>query len=135
HGSLAAFYQHCHVGLLPFLDTPHVRITMANKLFDYMAAGIAVLGSDLPPIRRILAETGAGVLSRPGDPDSIAQRLIELFRDSERRGELGGNGRRAVAEKYRWSVDEAVFLEQIEALVPRHDSPSSVEPEGAAVPL
>jgi glycosyltransferase involved in cell wall biosynthesis len=113
HKTLAGFYQHCHVGLLPFLDTPHVRVTMANKLFDYMAAGLPVLGSDLPPIRRVLDETQAGVLFPPGNRQVFAERLVELLRNADHRRTLGANGRRAVTEKYRWTSDEAVFLESI----------------------
>jgi len=113
HNTLAGFYQHCQVGLLPFLDTPHVRVTMANKLFDYMAGGLPVLGSDLPPIRRVLAETGAGVLFPPGDREAFAERLVRLLRDADYRRTLGANGRKAVTEKYRWTSDAAVFLDRI----------------------
>lgn len=119
HHTLTAFYQHADVGLLPFLDTPHVRITMANKLFDYMAAGLPVLGSDLPPIRRVLEETRAGLLFPPGDHRTQARRLVELFRDPVRRRVLGVNGRQAVARKYSWKIDAAVLVERIEDLAGR----------------
>ena len=118
HASLAGFCQHCHVGLLPFLDTPHVRVTMANKLFDYMAAGLPVLGSDLPPIRRVLEETRAGVLFPPGDQSAFAVQLVELLRDRARCSALGANGRKWVTDKYSWKVDEAAFLEKVGGLVP-----------------
>ena len=43
HASLPAYYQQAQVGLIPFLDSSHIRITLANKLFDYMAAGLPVI--------------------------------------------------------------------------------------------
>lgn len=118
HETLAGFYQHSHVGLLPFLDTPHVRITMANKLFDYMGAGLPVLATNLPPIRRVVEETRAGVLFPPGDRKGFATRLAALLCDEPTRRQLGANGRRAVTSKYRWETDEAVFLDTIRRLRP-----------------
>ncbi|HEY6223002.1 MAG TPA: glycosyltransferase family 4 protein [Gemmatimonadales bacterium] len=110
HGRLAAFYHHCQVGLLPFLDTPHVRITLANKLFDYMGASLAVLAADLPPMRRILEETGAGVLYRGASTEALAGELVDLLRDPNRCRILGARGQRAVLTKYHWGRDEAVWL-------------------------
>jgi len=110
HGRLAQFYQHCQVGLLPFLDTPHVRITLANKLFDYMGASLAVLAADLPPMERILTETGAGVLYPVGSTEALASALVGLLQDPDRCRRLGERGQEAVATKYNWGRDEAVWL-------------------------
>jgi glycosyltransferase involved in cell wall biosynthesis len=121
HETLGGFYQHCHVGLLPFLDTPHVRVTMANKLFDYMAAGLPVLGADLPPIRRILDETQAGLLFAPDNQEELASRLVQLLRDTRLCRALGANGRRAVVQRYNWKRDEAVFLKRIAELTDGRD--------------
>ncbi|MEZ4586463.1 MAG: glycosyltransferase family 4 protein [Gemmatimonadales bacterium] len=121
HSTLAAYYAHCHVGLLPFRDGKHVRITLANKLFDYMAAGLPVVATDLPPMRRVLEETGAGVTFAPGDPQALGQRIVELLKDESARRRFGANGARAVTEKYRWSVDERRFVEALVRRTPlRH---------------
>lgn len=110
HGRLAEFYQHCHVGLLPFVDTPHVRVTLANKLFDYMGGSLAVLAADLPPMRRVLEELGAGVLYPVGSTAALAQQLVGLLRDPERCRALGMRGREAVLAKYHWGRDEETWL-------------------------
>lgn len=113
HGKLTEFYQHCQVGLLPFLDTPHVRVTLANKLFDYMGASLAVLAADLPPMRRILEETGAGALYEAGNVADLAKRLVELLNAPNTCRELGARGRQAVLTKYNWGRDEATWLDAI----------------------
>ena len=110
HHIATAYYQHAQVGLLPFLDCAHIRITLANKLFDYMAAGLPVVAVDVPPMRRILDESGAGLLFPPGDVPALAQRIVALLCDSQLRRSCGTRGRAAVQRKYRWSVDERAFL-------------------------
>jgi len=110
HERLTEFYQHCQVGLLPFLDTPHVRLTLANKLFDYMGASLAVLAADLPPMRRILEETEAGVLYPAGNGAALATQLARLLGDPEQCRVLGMRGREAVQSKYHWGRDAATWL-------------------------
>jgi glycosyltransferase involved in cell wall biosynthesis len=113
HATLPGYYAHSHIGLLPFRDGSHVRITLANKLFDYMAAGLPVVATDLPPMRRILDETQAGVTFPPGDIAGLAQRIVTLLEDEAERHRLGANGAGAVRVKYRWSVDERRFLDAL----------------------
>lgn len=36
------------------------RLTVGNKLFEYLMAGIPVIGSDFPEVRRILEDSGCG---------------------------------------------------------------------------
>lgn len=106
---LLAYYQFADVGLLPFRDTPHIRVTLANKLFDYMAAGLPIVAVDVPPMRRILNETRAGVLYPAGNTVALARAIVELLRDSSRRAAFSTSGREAVA-KYCWSEDEKRLL-------------------------
>ena len=114
HSVLPRYYANADVGLLPFLDSSHVRITLANKLFDYMAAGLACVAADVPPMRRLLQETGAGLLFPPGDVSALAQRITELLRDDRGRALYGSRGRAAVRGKYSWRADEERFLAAIE---------------------
>ena len=114
HASLPELYATSDIGLLPFLGGRHVKITLANKLFDYMAAGLPIVASDLPPMRRVLHETQAGVLFEPGDQASLAAATVALLRDLAMRRRLADNGRRAATEKYNWREDEKRLLEIFE---------------------
>jgi len=106
----AAYYRHASIGILPFLDTEHINITLANKLFDYMAAALPVVASDARPMRRVLTETGAGILVPPGDIAALAGALVELARNPGRRRQLGARGRWAVEHEYAWAEDRRRLL-------------------------
>jgi glycosyltransferase involved in cell wall biosynthesis len=108
--ALPAYYASTHLGLLPFRDTPHIRLTLANKLFDYMASGLPFVAVDVPPMRRIVDETRAGVLYPPGDTAALAAAIVELVREPSRRAALAANGRRAATTKYGWHEDEKRLL-------------------------
>jgi glycosyltransferase involved in cell wall biosynthesis len=109
----AAYYHHAAVGILPFLSTEHINITLANKLFDYMGAALPIIGTDGPPMARVLNETGAGVLVPAGDVSALARAIVALLDDPDLRRELGIRGRAAVSGTYSWSRDRSRFLNAI----------------------
>jgi glycosyltransferase involved in cell wall biosynthesis len=76
------------------------------KLWEYMAAGRAVVSTDLPSIREIVGDD-RGVLVPPGDPPALADALADLLEDDGRREAMGRAGR-AFAEQNTWErrVDE-----------------------------
>jgi glycosyltransferase involved in cell wall biosynthesis len=78
------------------------EICSPMKMFEYMAAGRAILTSDLPVIREVLDETTA-VFCPPEDVTSWQASLRSLLDDPSRRKTLGESARRAV-EKYTWQA-------------------------------
>jgi glycosyltransferase involved in cell wall biosynthesis len=113
---LAGYYQAATIGLLPFRDSPHVRLTLANKLFDYMGAGLPVLGSDLPPNRRVLEETGAGRLHTPDNPSDIARTASAMLQDTEGLRTMGKKGTAAVRSTYNWAMDAERLRKGVEEM-------------------
>ena len=114
HSEHAPYYAYARIGILPFLATEHICATIANKLFDYMGAGLPVVASDVPPMRRILDETRSGVLVPAGDSATLARALGTLLGNDRQRRLLAANGRAAVATRYRWSIDAARLVAAIE---------------------
>ena len=50
------------VGMALLADTPAFRTAMPTKVYEYLAAGMAVLATPLPRVAELLAESGAGAL-------------------------------------------------------------------------
>ena len=89
--------------------------SMPNKLFEYLMAGLPVVAGDTPEIRRVIEETGAGVLVDPGDPEAIAEAIRELLTDLPRRRRMGEAALRS-AERYCWEREIPRLLEVYEQL-------------------
>lgn len=51
------------------------RLALPNKLFEYVAAGLPVVVSDLPEAARLVRERGIGFTADPADPASVAAAL------------------------------------------------------------
>lgn len=59
-------------------NTRHARFAMPNKIFEYMQAGLMVISSDLPEVRRVVAGASCGLLLRDNIPTTIANCLTNL---------------------------------------------------------
>lgn len=107
------------IGLVPHQATESWNTTIPNKLFDYMAAGLAIITSDARPAARIVSGTGTGEVYHWGSADQLAD-AIERLRSPERRAACGEHGRAAILEQYNWEADTARMIDALERAVATH---------------
>jgi glycosyltransferase involved in cell wall biosynthesis len=75
---LLSYTSQADVGVSLLEDTcENHRLALPNKLFEYLAAGLPVVVSDLPEMRRLVGDRSVGWTTDPGDPADIA-RVLEL---------------------------------------------------------
>lgn len=91
------------VGTLPYPDAEHYPTAMSPlKLFEYMAAGLPIVATDLPSLRDVLEDGENALLVPPGDPVSLARSLTRILEDARAARALGDRARRD-ATQYTWS--------------------------------
>ena len=72
------------------------------KILESMAAGVAVVASDLPPVRELISDGVEGRLVAPDRPAELARAIRVLMAYPERRRALGARGRQRVAAEFSW---------------------------------
>ncbi len=102
HEKLSSYIKASDICLIPHLKTVHTDNTIPHKLFQYMIFEKPVVASNCIPIKRILDETGAGVVFESNNETDLASKVIELHRNKELQLEMGRKGKSAVIEKYNW---------------------------------
>jgi glycosyltransferase involved in cell wall biosynthesis len=90
------------------------EFTSPLKLFEYLAAGCAVLAPDLPAARAVLTHGRDAWLFRADDPQALAQGLERLLRESELARGLARAGRE-LARGYTWEARAGALLAAMEA--------------------
>jgi glycosyltransferase involved in cell wall biosynthesis len=87
------------------------------KMFEYMSAGIPVIASDFPLWRDILEKNECGICVNPLDPQDIANAINYLVSHPEESKIMGENGRRAILEKFNWSIEEKKLIQFYEEVL------------------
>jgi glycosyltransferase involved in cell wall biosynthesis len=115
HEKLSEYITSSNVGVIPHKVCEFTNTTLPNKLFDYMLYGLAVLATDMKPVKSIVETEGCGIII-PEDPQKVAQVIVYLYNNREKIIEMGHRGRRAVLEKYNWHVESKAIVDTIKWL-------------------
>jgi len=120
-------------GLAPHADVPRlvagfdialqpraVAYASPLKLFDYMAAGRAIVAPDQPNIREILTDGETALLFDPARPDAVWRAVKRLAGDAGLRGRLGAAARVEIERRrYTWAGNAARLIDWAAADVVR----------------
>ena len=84
------------VGCVFYENNVNNRVTIPNRLFEYMFAGVAVIGESFIEIKRVIEDSHCGVVVNSSDPESIANGIIRVFSDIQALRDMQINARRRI---------------------------------------
>lgn len=97
------FYASAKVGVLLLYPSPNNRHSLPIKLFEYMAAGLPVLRSNLPELAPLT--DGCAVAVDPYDVKQIRNAFATLFSDPSMIAEMSAIGRRRALQEFTWEAE------------------------------
>jgi glycosyltransferase involved in cell wall biosynthesis len=99
------------IGVQPIENTCLNHFTTdSNKLFEYIQAGLPIVASDLPEIRRVVRRHDLGLLVTAGDSEGLAEALCSMVTDVKLR-RYHATRARATATELSWEVQEHVLVD------------------------
>jgi len=87
------------LGVVPSKHHLMNELTIPRKIFEFMAAGIPVIASDLSAIREVVKNDRTGLLFDPDDQESLSEAILRVMCNSVLYNRIQKNGRR-ISEKY-----------------------------------
>lgn len=100
---LPLWYQRSLVLVFPSVVTPYGdQEGLGLVPVEALACGCAVVASDLPAVRDVIANRKTGRLVTPGDAAQLAEALHVLLRDEPLCGRLAAAGRADVVARFDW---------------------------------
>jgi len=104
---IISFYQECNIFCLPSL-----REAFGISLLQAMSCGKPVVTTNVGGPPHFVEDGKSGYLVPPANSDAIAEALINLLSDKEKREEMGKYNRKLCVEKYDWEkiVDEIELI-------------------------
>jgi len=97
--------QQCSVGIVTLHPTPSYKEAYPIKMFEYLAAGCAVLASDFPLYRTLLHDANCGIFVDPQNQHDIAQALKDFASNSKQTIEMGKTARNLFETHYNWEKE------------------------------
>lgn len=108
---LPSYTASADIGVQPIENTCLNHYTTdSNKLFEYLIAGLPVVATDFPEIRRIVRRHDVGVLVSSDDPTGLAHALNVLVSDANLREAYAQNAR-STAVTLNWEEQESRLVD------------------------
>jgi glycosyltransferase involved in cell wall biosynthesis len=91
------------VAVIPYPALPKDLWFSPLKLYEYMAAGKAIVASASGQIAEVVRDGYNGLLVEPGDVQETAQAITRLLKNPAEMEWLGKNARRQAVDRHSWS--------------------------------
>ena len=123
-GQVAPSQVSLHLAMMDVCAMPHPATTQFAlytsplKLFEYMAAGKAIVASDLPAWEDVVSHGETALLVPPGDTAAWSAALQELRDDRDLRARLGARARERALQRHTWRARAETILAHIAATQP-----------------
>lgn len=85
------------------------RLSLPNKLFEYMACGLPFLSNNLPEPRRIVDQFGTGVVVEMDAVQAVAETIVQLEADERIRQQMQAKALQTFREELNWNVEFTNF--------------------------
>lgn len=93
-----------------------------SKVFEFLACEKPVICCAEGELAKLIHESCAGIVTKLGDPESLANAVLELYKNVDKMIKLGENGRKFVLKNYSYGAIVNKLNKLLEAL-------TSVSPE------
>lgn len=123
HEEIAAWIARMDIAVAPYDDLQNFYFSPL-KVYEYMAAGKAIVASNIGQITECLTHQANGLLYQPGNVTSLADQIMLLLDNAQLRTTLGDTARKNAISQHSWSNNAnsvISLIQQYKATNPVHD--------------
>lgn len=119
HQELPDYTMDADIGVIPFIDNcPAMHYCTPNKIYEYLMAGIPVVSTDLPELRRVVDRWKVGALCDPTRPDELAAAIRQVGDDPDSLSAAKSRARDAAEQEYNWSTEGGALMDLYRRITP-----------------
>ena len=111
HNQIAQEISRAKIGIIPLPSLPKFHNNIPQKLFEFMALGMPVVLSDLPPSRPFVGDGVCAFMVPPKDYGAYADAIIRLLNNPTLRRQMGAEGQRRIEQEYNWEKESQKLID------------------------
>ena len=111
HDRIPTFLATVDVAIAPYPELASFAFSPL-KLYEYLAAGVPVVASDVGQVRGVLADGALGALTTPGDPSELADAIRAVTTNPAPARARAAHARDVALEHHGWEQRAAEILRQ-----------------------
>lgn len=104
----------CDIGVVPASN----EYGHPMQLLEYAAAGLAIVGPDVPAVREVVEHGETGLLFQDGNIGELGRRLVKAAEDAALRARLGAAARERATSGKSWADRLRLLIVGVEASMP-----------------
>jgi glycosyltransferase involved in cell wall biosynthesis len=104
------------MAMLDLFVLPSFAEGLPNVVMEAFAGGVPVVATAVDGTPEVVDDGVSGWLVPPGDADILAQRILEMLSDDERRREMGRRGQERVRREFTFAVQASEYYRLFEQL-------------------
>lgn len=112
HEQIPEWLAAANVALAPYAHLNGELWFSPLKLFEYMAAGKAIVASKVGQVAEVIQDGHNGILVEVGDVEGFAKAVACLLTDADKQNQLGQNARGQAVAQHSWHQ----YAERLEAI-------------------
>jgi len=110
HDEVTKYAASADLGVVPIKDVClSYYYCSPNKVFECMAAGLPVVGSDFPELKRIIEGNRLGVTFDPESPQDIARAINFILSDKDMYNKMSINASEA-SKVFNWQIESQKLI-------------------------
>lgn len=117
-----ALMQQAKLGVAPYIDSDNFRKNVANKVIEYMSAGLPVVTPITGAVETLLKAHDAGYFYAHGSAQGLADLLASAFNDPETLARRSQNARQAFQQAFSAERVYGELCAYLEALASRREA-------------
>jgi glycosyltransferase involved in cell wall biosynthesis len=90
---------------------------LPNVALEASAAGVPVVATAVGGTPEVIADNETGFLVPPGEPESLARKVVALLSDTELRSRMGEAGKRRMRDVFTFDAQAAAYLKLFDSLL------------------
>ncbi|QOJ79304.1 glycosyltransferase family 4 protein [Infirmifilum lucidum] len=111
-----SMFSAADICILPASTYPSIYYAERMKMFEYMAAGKAIVAEETPGAKGVLRNGFNASLTKLNDVEDFSEKIVTLIEDRDLRLQLGENAYNDILQNYEWRILAqrlALFLESL----------------------